>query len=235
MGAPPADFDRFARDYERLHAASVAAGGEEPAYYAEYKLRRIERLVGARFEEPILDYGCGVGSLLALLSTRYPHVEGFDPSSESLALARERAPGCTLHPESGALPARAFGLVVLACVLHHVPPAERPALLALVRARLRPGGRVIVFEHNPANPLTRRAVARCPFDEGVQLLWPRETRRLLSQAAFAAVQRAHIVFFPRALARLRPLEPALHWLPLGAQYEVVGTASSAQDATERRR
>jgi hypothetical protein len=30
------------------------------------------------------------------------------------------------------------------------------------------------------------------------------------------------VFFPRPLARLRPLEPRLRWLPLGAQMLVIG-------------
>lgn len=227
--APPAEFDRFARDYARLHAASIAAGGEEPAYYAEYKLRRIERLVGERFGEPILDYGCGVGSLLALLACRFPHVEGFDPSRESLALARERAPGCRLHEDAGALPQGTFGLVVLACVLHHVPPADRTVVLARIRGLLRPGGRVIVFEHNPANPLTRRAVAACPFDQGVELLWPRETRRRLHQAGFGGVRCEHIVFFPRPLARLRVLEPSLRRIPLGAQYEVVAARAAAPD------
>ena len=225
MSAPPAEFDRFARDYARLHAASIAAGGEEPAYYAEYKLRRIERLVGARFREPILDYGCGVGTLLALLARRFPRVEGFDPSRESLALARERAPGCRLHDDREVLPRGTFGLVVLACVLHHVPPPARPAVLAHVRGLLRPGGRVIVFEHNPANPLTRRAVALCPFDQGVELLWPGETRARLREAGFEHVHCEHIVFFPRALARLRFLEPSLRRIPLGAQYEVVAAAS----------
>jgi SAM-dependent methyltransferase len=225
VSAPPAEFDRFARDYARLHAASIAAAGEEPAYYAEYKLRRIQRLVGERFAEPVLDYGCGVGTLLALLAGRFPHVEGFDPSGESLALARARAPGCRLHDDAEALPPGTFGLVVLACVLHHVPPAARPAVLARVRRLLRPGGRVIVFEHNPMNPLTRRAVALCPFDQGVELLWPRETRRRLRGAGFEGVRCEHIVFFPRPLARLRVLEPSLRRVPLGAQYEVVGVAS----------
>jgi hypothetical protein len=31
------------------------------------------------------------------------------------------------------------------------------------------------------------------------------------------------VFFPRQLSRLRPLEPRLAWLPLGAQTLVCGT------------
>jgi hypothetical protein len=32
------------------------------------------------------------------------------------------------------------------------------------------------------------------------------------------------VFFPRALAALRPMENALSWLPLGAQYYVYAHA-----------
>jgi SAM-dependent methyltransferase len=112
---------------------------------------------------------------------------------------------------------------VLSGVLHHVPRAERLGVLAQVRAKLRPGGRLFVFEHNPLNPVTRRTVATCPFDDDADLLWPWQAKRLLSDAAFRQVRLDYIVFFPRPLAALRPLEPRLGWLPLGAQQLVVGT------------
>ena len=47
--------------------------------------------------------------------------------------------------------------------------------------------------------------------------------QLLAQAAnLTRIRRDYIVFMPHALASLRFLEPSLAWLPLGAQYVVLG-------------
>jgi SAM-dependent methyltransferase len=101
-------------------------------------------------------------------------------------------------------------------------PQERDAVLATVRETLRPGGHIVVFEHNPLNPVTRRAVAACPFDDDAILLWPWEARRLLRRAGFEDVALDFIVFFPRPLAFLRRLEPRLRRVALGAQQMLVG-------------
>jgi SAM-dependent methyltransferase len=225
-GEPSTKFDAYARDYEALHSQSIGASGEEPTYFADYKHRCLLRLAGERPEGPILDYGCGIGTLLERLRTGFPRADGYDPSTESLGRARERVSDARLFEDEAAIPAGEYAFVVLACVLHHVPPSEREALLGRVRAKLRPGGRLVVFEHNPLNPLTRRAVAMCPFDDDAILLWPREARRLLERSGFSDVRRDYIVFLPRALARLRWLEPHLRAVPLGAQMMLVGTRAA---------
>jgi 2-polyprenyl-3-methyl-5-hydroxy-6-metoxy-1,4-benzoquinol methylase len=170
----------------------------------------------------ILDYGCGIGNLTERLADGVREVHGFDPSAKSLEVAGARAKGATFHQEHDSIPNDHFACAVLSGVLHHVPPAERRALLATVRTKLAPGGFVAVFEHNPWNPLTRRAVATCPFDDDAVLLWPPEVKRLLREAGLARVQLDYIIFFPRMLARLRPLEPQLRWLFAGAQTLTVG-------------
>jgi SAM-dependent methyltransferase len=173
----------------------------------------------------VLDYGCGTGPLTEKLAASFTDVAGYDPSGASLAEARRRAPSATFYDDPGAIPRGGFGLVVLANVLHHVPPPERPALLSRLVGHLQPGtGRLVVFEHNPYNPLTRRAVATCEFDDDAILLGPVEVTRLLAWSGLADVRRRFIVFFPRALAALRGLEPHLGWLPAGAQVMAVGRA-----------
>jgi SAM-dependent methyltransferase len=216
-------FDDYAKSYEGLHRASIAASGEDPAYFHDYKvecLRRKELLRG-----PLLDYGCGTGNLterFARVIGELHELHGYDPSTESLAEARERAPSAKLHTEPKTLPRGHFATAVLSGVLHHVPPRDREDVLATVRAALRPGGRIVVFEHNPLNPVTRRAVAACPFDDDAILLWPWQARRLLRRAGFEDVTLDYIVFFPKPLAFLRGLEPRLRRLAIGAQQMLVG-------------
>jgi SAM-dependent methyltransferase len=210
-------FDRYADSYDVAHRQNIAVTGEDPAYFARYKREVLLRILGPGFAQPVLDFGCGIGNLTGLLADVFPTVHGYDPSAKSIAIATRRTQRATFHADLARVPHRHFGAVVLANVLHHVPPGERAALLRDIADLLAPRGRLVVFEHNPFNPLTRYAVATCPFDEEAELLWPWETTRLLTAAGFRDVRLNFIVFFPRALARLRPVEPSLRWLPIGAQ------------------
>jgi SAM-dependent methyltransferase len=111
-------------------------------------------------------------------------------------------------------------VALASCVFHHIPETEHVALLAEIRRVLRPRGLLFVFEHNPLNPLTRRAVDTCPFDENAVLIRAPKMRGRMLDAAFADARINYRIFFPHALRALRGLEPSLTWLPLGAQYYV---------------
>lgn len=213
-------FDAYAKSYEGLHKTSIGASGEDPAYFHEYKLACLRRR--GLLEGPLLDYGCGTGNLLERFARVVPETHGYDPSQESLAEAKERAPTATLHDDPETLPRGHFATAVLSGVLHHVPKAERRDVLERVRQALRPGGHVVIFEHNPLNPLTRRAVKMCPFDDDAVLLWPWEAKRRVRAAGFHDVELEYIVFFPKALSFLRRFEPRLGALALGAQQMIVG-------------
>jgi 2-polyprenyl-3-methyl-5-hydroxy-6-metoxy-1,4-benzoquinol methylase len=170
----------------------------------------------------VLDYGCGIGNVLEPLARVFRVVHGFDPSTESLSVASKRAPGAVLHRDLTEAPPAAFDAVVVSGVLHHVAPAERVETIRRAAEKLAPRGKLFLFEHNPFNPLTRRAVATCPFDDDAILLWPWQARSVLARGGLTDVRLEYIVFFPRALAFLRRLEPRLAWLPLGAQVMAVG-------------
>jgi len=213
-------FDHYAASYRETHQASVRLSGEAPEYFSLHKLACLER-DGVRRDVRLLDYGCGTGTLLGLASAKFDHLSGYDPSSESLAVARRQAPAANFYSDEAAIPDAAFDVAILSGVLHHVPPAERSRVVSGVASKLAPGGRLFIFEHNPNNPVTRRAVRDCPFDDDAILLPPHEVRALL-QVAFASVRQDYVLFFPRALAPLRPLEPLLRWFPLGAQTLTTG-------------
>ena len=116
-----------------------------------------------------------------------------------------------------------FDVTFAVCVLHHVDPAERPRFMAEAARVTRPGGLVLVLEHNPHNPLTRRAVAACPFDEDVELPRRSEVARLAADAGLRVVERRYIVFFPWGGRVFDAAERLLAPVPLGAQYLVAAT------------
>ena len=116
-----------------------------------------------------------------------------------------------------------FDLVFAVCVLHHVAPgAERDALVGEMARLARPGGMVAIWEHNPWNPLTRRVVARCPFDRDAVLLSPGEARRLLRRAGLTRVESRYGLFFPWRGLGWRRAERLLAQVPLGAQFVAMG-------------
>jgi hypothetical protein len=78
------------------------------------------------------------------------------------------------------------------------------------------------------NPLTLKTVRDCPFDEDAILLPRSELLGLTRRAEFDGVRCRYIVFFPHLFSLLRPLEPAMSWIPFGAQYVVHGIASRAR-------
>ena len=104
--------------------------------------------------------------------------------------------------------------------MHHVEVPQRNGVYADALRLLRHGGRLIVFEHNPMNPVTQWVVRHTPIDRNAVLLRPREVVRGLRAAGEVATRVEYIMFFPPRMTFLRPCERLLGWFPLGAQYVV---------------
>lgn len=214
-------FDTIARRYSDIHAANITASGEGVEYFARYKVNRLLRL-GLTRTTRILDYGCGVGNLTHFLAEEFDNVVGYDPSASSIEQARARECSARFVSQEADVQDNAHDVAILAGVLHHIPPVERDEVLARVLVKLHPGGRAVIFEHNPYNPVTRRAVDTCPFDDDAILLPPGEIRSRLRAAGYGSIEQRFIVFFPRILSWFRPLEPAFGFLPVGAQTMTTG-------------
>jgi len=222
------DFDLYAAHYRALHNASITASGEESEYFAQYNADVAMRELGpaALTTIKVLDFGTGIGGSMAPLRRALPNAElhGADISSESVAMAEGRhgnhASFAVISNNLLPYPDASFDLVFVACVYHHIPVEQREHWTAEIRRVLKPGGHLLVFEHNMLNPLTRKVVRDCEFDKDAILLPRRELLCLVGQQPFHAVKARYIVFFPKMLSFLRPAENSLGWLPLGAQYYV---------------
>ena len=222
------EFDRFGATYEEAVDSAIAFAGQEHDFYLEAKARRLVALA-RRFVGPgrprALDVGCGPGSFDRHVSSAF-ELYGVDVSPAMVERARATNPGVEYAvSEARRLPHEdgRFDLAFAVCVLHHVAAADRLPLAHELRRVVRPGGLVAVFEHNPWNPLTRRVVRACAFDEGVELLPRSELEALLRAAGLDIVGTEYLLFVPW---RADPLEHALRRLPLGAQYVVAGTPAA---------
>ena len=162
------------------HFDEIAGQYDEslPPHVVEHYLRKrvsyVRRLLpeGGR----ILDVGCGTGVLAGRLAQAGVQVTGGDPSSGMLRHVAEAAPGVeAVLGDATDLPfdEGRFDLTMCVAVMHHVaePVAVHKSLAEMVRVT-KPGGLVLVWDHNPANPYWKSLMARVPQDDGSERLIP---------------------------------------------------------------
>ena len=225
------EFDAHAKTYNEVLDESIGFSGEDSTYFAEYKIRDLRRELAAQGIDAtavvrLLDFGCGVGASIPYLRQYFTQAQllGVDVSEESLDLARSRhgERANFLKMAGGELPAEAEALdaACAMCVFHHIDECQHVELLSQIRSRLKPGGLMMVYEHNPLNPLTVRVVNNCPFDVNAKLIGASLMAQRCRRAGFRDVSVKYRVFFPSFLRMFRFAERLLTWLPLGGQYYV---------------
>jgi ubiquinone/menaquinone biosynthesis C-methylase UbiE len=227
----PSQFDAYAGSYDEAVNRSLAFLGAKVDYFTRVKAEYLIDLLGEHFgdagKQNLLDVGCGVGNVHPLLTGRVATLSGCDVSADCLGQAERRNPDVGYrHYDGGRLPFddASFDAAVTTCVMHHVPPAQWPVFAAEMKRVVRPGGLAVVFEHNPLNPLTRRVVNNCEFDEDAVLLRQGKTSGLLTGAGFQGVKSRAILSVPSFGRWTRKFDRALGLLPFGAQYFVKGVA-----------
>ena len=229
-------FDQVARDYEKIHNRSLPPGVHSVDFIRQRAASVIrwicEGFAGKKF--CYLDFGCGNGRMLKTLlesDAVKPLVEqgrlrlfGFDTSAESINEAKSLMGDdrvCLVSDLNHVPRGVRFDFVISCHVFHHIPPAERAATAATLADRMKPASKLVIWEHNPFNPVTRLLVKMCPFDGDARLLTLNSTKALFGQNAFRFVQRAYVNLFPPGWLRLEGLsaiEKRLQGVPVGAQY-----------------
>lgn len=222
------NFDTYSANYKAILAQSTGEDLESASYFAWQKVNHVIRSCpnNKKFNR-ILDYGCGVGMSLRPLRQMFPVAEivGTDPSQKSLDIAAKENIDChikmlTLEDLSQANYTEHFDLIYVSCVFHHIDTMHHINTLRKLRGLCSGTGQIAIFEHNPANPITRTIVRNCPFDEGVSLISPRALRNNMKAVGWKGLRRTYISFIPPKLKRFKSIESFLGWCPLGAQYMI---------------
>lgn len=222
-----AEFDRFAEEYDALQKENLGVFGKDLSVFSRYKVELAKHLL---LSEPqtILEFGCGVGRNIPHLIRFFPgaQVYGCDTSEKSLELAASNNPQAVFSTISKTddlenIYEQGVEFIFVTCVLHHISESEQLNWLEALFSILKPGGHIVIFEHNPYNPLTRHMFNTCSYDADAKLVTPGRCHELLKNAGFDHVRQLYTLFFMWRTNFWTQIERALFWLPLGGQYCVV--------------
>ena len=187
-------------------------------WYSEYKVRITSKLISSS-PKKILDFGCGIGLSVPHLHHFFPSSEIFaeDTSVNSIDIALKGFSFLQFGKNVSG-----FDLIFIAGVFHHIPSSDRGLVLQQLTSRLNPGGRMIIFEHNPFNPITRRLVSTCEFDQDAELISKASMIKLLQRSAeLRLIKNQYCLYFPPLFRFLSFFERFLSLIPLGGQYFVL--------------
>ncbi len=241
-----AQFDGYVDDYRDEVQSSISLSGQAVAFFhprkADVLVELTERLLGAPDRQRVPHVGCGVGSIDRFRAGRFGHLCGVDTAPDALRRGHGENPQTAYAAVDGRclpFPDATFDIVFAVRVLHHSVPNRRVDFALELARVVRPGGLVMVFEHNAVNPLTRLAVSRCEFDEGVMLLTRGASTRVLIGAGLAPIEARDVTFTPfdhpvarrldRAIGRVRWVLSTTWWpdAPPIDRAQVVGPSGGA--------
>jgi len=206
--------ERYKESLERNHR--FIPGDVE--FYSEYKVRIAADIHTGQCDS-ILDYGCGVGLSLPHLKRYFPkaRIHAHDPSIKSIEVAQKNYHYVNFDISQGK-----FDLIFVAGVMHHIPRETLQMEISKIFGLLSEKGKLVIFEHNPFNPITRRLVSTCEFDVGSELISTQELINQFNKAGhpLEIAKKGYCLFFPPALKALSFCERYMRKLPFGGQYFV---------------
>jgi SAM-dependent methyltransferase len=218
-------FNAVAQDYDDIVETSVPLFATEIEFFHRNKIHHLARVARhADIHLPsarVLDMGCGTGATDRLLRPMVGSLAGLDTSTEMVARARIDCTDVDHRVYDGeTLPfePETFDIAFAFNVMHHVSPDKWEGFAEQMVTAVRPGGLCVIVEHNRLNPVTRRSVRNCSFDEQAVLVRPTDAQRVFRRAGGQVVAKWYVLFTPRGGQRTFQAEEFLSWLPLGGQF-----------------
>ena len=219
------DFDNYAEKYDELITSNTSFFEEDTSYFARYKVSIFKNLI-TNNPVNILEFGCGTGRNLYYLKKAFPksNISGCDISQKSLSIAAKHNPNIELFNSNNHNKSlnNHFDAIFIACVFHHIKPKLWHKTISEIYNYMNKDASLIIFEHNPLNPVTRKLVNDCPFDKDAVLLRRSKTFDLMEKANLKNITSQYCLFLPEKLSKYSKIEKYISWLPLGGQYWVKG-------------
>jgi SAM-dependent methyltransferase len=211
------NFDDFSSDYESKILKSFGNIDSNVSYYHSGKAKIAKREL-ASSPNKILDFGCGIGSMLKFLKENFNYSKfyAYDESLKSLEYVKIKYPDVNCMHSLDTI--EKFDLIFVSNVIHHVKRGERNDFFKKIYSLLDDNGRLLIYEHNPYNPITLKVVANCEFDIDAELINKKNLIKLCNENDFKLQKSGYIHFFPSKLKFFFNLEKYLKWFFLGAQY-----------------
>ncbi|HEY5038639.1 MAG TPA: class I SAM-dependent methyltransferase [bacterium] len=223
------DFEKHKDQYQKEVQDSISFIGQDLDFFTEVKAGHLVKLARRYLGDPtflkILDVGCGIGITDRYLVGQFGKVYGVEIAKGLARKAAKLNPKARYRSYDGEnlpFPNDSMDVTFAICVLHHVPPTHFNAFVKEMARVTRKGGLVILFEHNPLNPLTLLAVNHCDLDDEAILIRRWKTGRLIDRRCSEILEKKYILFTPFRGSFFTLLDRLLGWLPLGAQYYVAG-------------
>lgn len=212
-------FDDYSGNYNEILSEQLSFFNKDVSYFARYKVKLLNKIFPDK-KLKILDYGCGIGRSIPFIKEYYPSasIYGFDVSGNSIATARKENPGTDFFDNEEQLKNLEFDIIIMTCVVHHITEKDRPKVFKTINSLLSHNGKLVVFEHNPYNPVTLKMVRECPFDEDAELITLKNLNTKLTENGFKKHTSFYTLFLPAFLKKFMFIEKFIKWLPLGGQY-----------------
>jgi 2-polyprenyl-3-methyl-5-hydroxy-6-metoxy-1,4-benzoquinol methylase len=227
-------FDAFASTYASTHNKYLPPGMTNESFFVQKRdwvFEQIEERLMNRESIEVLDFGCGPAQLCRALSTnpRVTRITGVDESDEvqeqALKVMSASAVPFEIFSEVREIAVdRKFDLITAFNVFHHVPISERERVARALAEHLKPGGCLLVWEHNPWNPATRYLVKICPFDTDAILIRKSNAEKLWRPIGLRLLSSEFVNFSPPTWQKnkwVQKFEKLISDFPIGAQYRLV--------------
>ena len=144
-------FDTYNSDIETIDLINIPLA-------EKIELAYLNNLIGDMTGKKLLDLGCGTGKFGLKLADKADEIVGIDIARHQIEIANQTAEkygianfkGVVGDFKDGSYP-EYFDFVLAVNVIHHTDDID--LILNNVLGSLKPGGKLVIFEINPLNPL----------------------------------------------------------------------------------
>jgi SAM-dependent methyltransferase len=209
----PADLDIVRASYDRVAGRYVQLGMGDLASWPWLRAGLAAFAESVRGLGPVLDVGCGPGTVTAHLAELGLEVSGVDLSPEMVGYARRRYPSLRFEVVSATaldLAPASLGGVLGWWSLFNLPRDVLPGVLVAFATALVPGGQALIGTHVGDGEVKRsEAYGGVPVSWTTHLWQPEHLAELLADAGLQVVCQLHLPEQPQShpqvlLAAQRP-------------------------------